>query len=91
MHYFFFFILYPAGSSVGRGSLVLRHFVPIKTPPFHTFRRILEALCVKWQNLTPLREIILVLFPLLMSTYYSFLAYFDHLGPEIKNNFIYIK
>ena len=30
-----------------------RHFVPIKTLPFPTFRRILEVLRVKWRNSTP--------------------------------------
>ena len=40
------FTLYPAQCRVGRGNLMLRHSFP-------TFCRILEALCVEWQNSTP--------------------------------------
>ena len=41
--------MYPAHSKVGRGKLVLRHFVSY----FPIFRRILKAVRVEWRNLTP--------------------------------------
>ena len=34
------------------GNQMSRHSVPIKTSPFPTFRRILEALRVEWRNST---------------------------------------
>ena len=41
------------GGQREHGNLILRHSILIKTLPFPTFHRLLEALCVDWRNTTP--------------------------------------
>ena len=50
--FFFNFTLYSAHSRIGRGNLLLRHSVHIKTVTFPTFHRILEVLRVELRNST---------------------------------------
>ena len=53
LHIFFLLHAVYHGRQREFGNLVLRHYVPIKTLPVSTFRRILETLLVEWRNSTP--------------------------------------
>ena len=63
-----FFFLFRAGR--GRGELVLKHSVSIKTLPFSTFRRILEALRLEWRESTPRKF-------LFMRRYFVFTCFYN--------------